>query len=470
MWKDSALPSPSTYQRLKANSYQNMRDTLTDKERYPLMTEQGGEMLKRLLEHPYAPRFNWTLGDRLTRERLAEVRAYEVELRGANIGWRAGETPGWLREFVVRCYETAPFYRAYGDVPREFTDIPVTTRSDLARAPEKFVPDDLPLDDLIFYGSTGTTGHHIHAPSHPVSAAKYIPLLRAALATRGVTMDGGSGRVAMANVGYQERTATYAAVMSQLDFSGVVKINLNPKEWNGEGAREYFLNDLKPEIITGDPLSFAELMKMNLTFQPKALISTAMTLLPGLARALEERFGCPVLDVYCSSEAGPMAVRVGDAFHLLQHRLYVEILDEAGEPCVGKRGEITLSGGMNPYFPLLRYRTSDYARLEFEGNQPRLVDFQGRAPLVFYTVNGASINNNDVTVAMRDFPLWQYTVHQAADGALTVRVRNPGVPLEQIRARLLRLFGADQKLEIVQVDSFGAQDKVVQYTSEMSHA
>lgn len=448
-----------------------MWSDLTDEQRHPLLDERGARLLNQLREHPHAPRFNWRIGDRLTVVGLANVRAYEAELRGAEIGWARGEFPPWLHEFVAYCYRAVPFYRAFGDVPANFTDIPTTDRADLSRAPELFVPDELPLDDLIFYGSTGTTGHHIHVPSHPTSAARYIALLKQALAVYGVMLDGGPDRVAIANVGFQERTATYAAILSYLDGSGVVKLNLNPAEWNDPGDRAAFLNDLAPEIITGDPLSFAELMKLDLTVKPKALSSTALQLEKGLRRALEIRFGCPVVDVYAMTEAGPLAARVDDAFQLLQHRLYVETLNDTGQVCgEGERGEITLTGGMNPYFPLLRYRTSDSAVLAFAETRPLLTEFHGRPPILFYGVNGHALSSADVNRSLREFSVWQFTLHQNRDGSLLLRVCNPSVSLEQIRKELLRVFGAEQPLEIVQVDSFGAQSKVVQYTSDMPTA
>lgn len=249
----------------------------------------------------------------------------------------------------------------------------------------------------------------------------------------------------------------------------MVKLNLHSGEWNDAQDRAAYLNDLAPEIITGDPLSFAELLKLDLQFKPKALSSTSMRMEAGLQKALEERFGCPVVEVYAMTEAGPIAARVGEDFHLLQHRLYIEILDAEGEPCAaGERGEITLSGGMNPYFPLLRYRTNDYAQLEWAGTTPRLVDFQGRAPIVFYGANGATVNSADVNRTLREFNVWQFTLHQNADKSMLLRVCRADAPLQDLRAELLRLFGADQVLEIVPVETFGAQDKVVQYTSDLA--
>src|SRR5207253_11178665 len=125
--------------------------------------------------------------------------------------------------------------------------------------------------------------------------------------------------------------------------------------WRHPDDRAKYLDALAPEVITGDPLSFAELATLPLRWRPRALLSTSMALRPALRRTLEERFGCPVLDLYSLNEAGPVAVfddRAGGHV-LLQPRMYVEILDRAGRPVPpGERGEVTLTGGFNPCLPL----------------------------------------------------------------------------------------------------------------------
>jgi len=85
--------------------------------------------------------------------------------------------------------------------------------------------------------------------------------------------------------------------------------------------RARFLDDCSPELYTGDPIAFAELMKLSLKTRPHALISTVMMLLPGLRQRLESHFGCPVLDVYSMNETGPIAVLYDGVHVFLQHRL-----------------------------------------------------------------------------------------------------------------------------------------------------
>jgi phenylacetate-CoA ligase len=441
-------------------------DTLTDGERFPLLTDEGRKLLQRLREHPHAPRYTATCGNRLTAEYLRQVLEYEAELNAAPKGWAQGALPPWLEDFVRMCFRDVPFYRRYGAQPESFYDIPTLDRSDLSREPWSFVPDPIPLDDLIIYATSGTTGHPLVIPSHPIVGACYTPLLKAALALKGIELRSGRGQVACILVGYQKRAYTYPSVTPHQDEAGHLKLNLHPDDWRDPDDRARFLDDCAPEIYTGDPLAFAELIKLPMTTRPRALISTATALLPGLRGQLEAHIGCPVLDVYSMNETGPIAVEHDRALVLLQHRLYVEILDPEGRLCPpGERGEIVLSGGLNFYLPLLRYRTNDFASLEWRGGQPVLVGLEGRPPTIYQTARGQKINNLDVTGALKHLALPQFALHQAADGSLRMRVRRAAVDAAHVRGAMLDLFGQSQPLTIEEVDSLG--DKVIQYTSDL---
>ena len=211
-------------------------------------------------------------------------------------------------------------------------------------------------------------------------------------------------------------------------------------------------------------------MALPLTTRPKALVSTAMALLPGLRRQLQDRFGCPVVDLYSMNESGPIAARADDGpFALLHHRLYVEVLDPEGAPCPpGVRGEVALTGGFNPFLPLLRYRTNDYAALGFRGRQPVLMDLEGRPPTLFRAPDGRLLNTLDISGALKPLALAQYQLHQSAAGALHLRLRGSDADAIQARAALLGLFGADQALTLELAEAFeGAGGKVMQYTSDL---
>jgi phenylacetate-CoA ligase len=449
------------------------RDGLTETERYPWLTADARTLLAWLHESEAAPRFNHHCGDRLPAAGLARVRAYAQLMQTEPPGWPAGARPAWLAEFTARCLATVPHYRPYGAPPADLADLPTCSRADLSRAPWEFVPDDAPLDELIVYNTSGATGHPLDILSHPEAASTYLPLLQAALATRGVTLAGGRDpatgrlRVSVVLVCFQRRTYTYASVSHYLGGAGFAKLNLNPADWNDPGDRARYLDACAPEVFTGDPLSLAELLALPLRHRPKALISTAMTLLPGLRAELEARFGCPVIDLYAMNEAGPIAAATPSGYALLQPRLYVEVLDADGRPCPpGARGEVTLSGGFNPFLPLLRYRTGDYARLEHVGGQPRLLDLEGRAPVVFTTGTGRPVNNIDVSGALKRFALAQFQLHQAADGALTLTYSGTTDPAE-LRAALVGVLGPELPLTLAAHDPATPPDgKLRQYTRE----
>src|SRR5437588_9351973 len=61
--------------------------SLSDDQRFPLLTADGRRLLERLWEHPAAPRYNFRCGDQLTDESLARVRAYEQDLKTAQNRW-----------------------------------------------------------------------------------------------------------------------------------------------------------------------------------------------------------------------------------------------------------------------------------------------------------------------------------------------------------------------------------------------
>lgn len=449
-------------------------ELLTERDRFPLLTPESQRRLRSLWEDPHAPRFNHRCGDRLTAEGLAGVQQFERELQTAEGNWRDGEIPPWVIEYAGRALAQVPFYRDRGGRAEDFFALRPCAREDLARAPWSFVPDDAPLDDLIVYDTSGTTGHPVFVPSHPVVSSMYLPMLRGVLARHGVALEGGD-RVSIVLVCAQNLTFTFASVSSYLDGAGYVKLNLSPHAWRDPADCLKYLESCAPEIFTGDPLSFAELAKLPLVHRPKALVSTSMAMLPGLRAELVRRFECPVIDVYSMTECRMIAAsRAGDRcpvhHELAAHDVYVEILDGAGNRLpAGARGEVTITGGRNPLCTLVRYRTGDYAALDFSGPRPALVGLEGRPPTRFLAPNGKIVNNIDVSLALRELSLSQFCLHQARDGALVLRARDVDLHGAELERQLVALFGAEANLtieELADVDLPGG--KVIQYTTELA--
>lgn len=425
-------------------------------------------MLAFMREHPAAPLWRNRSGNRLRAEDVARVRAFEAEMAAAEVLWKVGEPPAWVMDCALLAYAEVPFFRRQGAPPPRFEDVPCCARADLARDVAAFVPDRVPLERMMFFDTSGATGHPLQVPSHPVVAASYLAFHKRALARAGVTLTHGAGQVGVILLGHQRRCFTYVSVTPTMGESGLAKINLHPDDWRDPGDRARYLEAMAPEVISGDPLSLDALLALEVTLRPRAILSTAMALTAGMRAALEARFGCPVLDVYSMNEAGPIGVfdaRAG-GHALLQPRLYVEIVDADGRALPpGERGEIVLTGGFNPYVPLLRYRTGDFAALR---EDRVLIGLAGRRPVRFRAADGSWRNNVDVTHALERFAIAQWQLHQARDGALALRVLAGETVRGAIRSALAALFAGAP----VTVDDLAPPDsgKVLQYTSDLEGA
>ncbi len=440
-------------------------------ERFPLINPDGRRMMRFLEEHPNAPPFTDVCADLLSAEGLQRVVDFSRQMETHPSGWFPAQRPAWLPEFIQDCFSQVPYYRDYDLLPGvQFTDIPTIRRADLERGAWHFVPDDLDLADIVLYRTSGTTGHPIETIWHPAICAMYLPLVQIALGWRGTAMGCGPDCVAQVMVCYQKRTVTCPCISAYLDQAGFVKVNLHPDEWHDPEDRAAYLDACHPDTFSGDPISFAAMLKLPLETQPKALVSTAMALSPAFHQKLEAHFDCPVVDLYAMTETGPVAAGVPGRHRVLPHRLYVEILDENGQPQPpGVRGEVTLTGGFNPYIPLLRYRTGDYASLAFEGRQPYLIGLEGRPPVLFINSQGTLINNIDVTHVLRPFGLAQFSLHQNTDRSLRLAYLGAEADPHQLRTALQDLFGDAQSISLVQLTSEEAPaGKVVQYTSDLT--
>jgi phenylacetate-CoA ligase len=448
---------------------------------FPLVTVEGLRGLERIRQHPSAPRFTHLIGDHVRAEDLHAVDAFRGALASAPPQPRGGPPPPVL-EWVSRMRARVPRWRALipegSALERDWARLPTLRREDVAAHVEELVPEDEPLERLIVYETSGTTGHALRVPHHPLAVALTHALAERALAWHGLEVLQGPGAVACMNLRAQASVWVYPSLFSVWRGAGFARLNLVPHAWpDGLAAARRFVEALAPGFLSGDPISLAELLRLEVPARPAALFSTAVALAAPLGAALSARFGCPVIDWYSTTETGPVACTRpgGEGMALLAPDLYVEILDQEGLPVPeGARGEIAVTGGRNPYLPLLRYRTGDFARLLWaprEGGtlEPRLVDLEGRAAVVFRAEDGSPVSPVDVGRALRHrFAVVQHAFEQRADGSCLAVLRPAGgVPLDpaQVEAELRALFGPLARIEVRTDPDLGAGEKVVPYRS-----
>lgn len=446
-----------------------MRADRLHRERFPTLSAQGQRTLDFMREHPAAPIYRNESGNKLLAAEVDQLRRFEREVLAAKTDWQPGRQPDWLASFVADVFATVPHYRQLGSVPARFEGIAPVRRADLAADITRFVPDHVDTGRMIAFRTSGTTGHPMLVPSHPLVAGRYLAYHKRALRRFGIEPAYGGGQVGVVLLGHQLRCFTYVSVTPTMGESGLAKINLHPNDWRDPDDRARYLDALAPEIVAGDPVSFAELLTLPVTMRPRALMSVSMMLQPGLRERLERRFICPVLDIYSLNEVGPVGVfdAAAGGHVLLQQRLFVEILDGRGQ-CVapGEIGELTVTGGFNFCLPLLRYRTGDYASLSSGHDGAVLVALSGRQPVRFLA-KGAWLNNVDLTHALQSLPVSRFSLHQRADGSVILRLAGDAMPFAAAaRAALTPLFGRAS----VQVEELVVEDKTIQYTSDLPGA
>ncbi|KZY39717.1 MULTISPECIES: hypothetical protein [unclassified Oleiphilus] len=437
-----------------------------DYERMPNLDESGSARLKHLVDQPHAPIFRNQSGHHLAQHELDELGHFTREETNLNASACAGENK-WIDPFLGKCLESVPFYKHYDKSVQRFEDYPTIDRSDLSVSITDFVPDHLPLDRIIAYETSGTTGHALTIPSHPIVAARYSAYHKKALLWNYVDTGEFRSDLAVILAGFQESCFTYASVSPYLNNKALLKLNFHPNDWGSPDDRELYIDLNKPDLISGDPISLSELSMIPFRHRPKAILSTSMTLLKAVRDDFESRYKCPILDLYSLNEVGPVGCSVPgkEGFRLLQSKLLVEILDANGNPVdCGERGEIVLTGGFNDYLPLIRYRTGDFGRLELEDGHWYIRDLEGRPPVQYKTKDGVWLNNVDVTHMLQKFPLSQFSLHQYAEGTLTITLPNETYS-DSIKQLLETKLG--QQVQINLFEKVSSDKKIIQYSSDL---
>ena len=402
-------------------------------------SESAKRFLEFLSEHPAAPKFNFSSTDMLDHRRLAEVQHFAQMDR---LFWAEDEVPQWVFELTKRVFRDVPYYREMGDPPTDFRAVPTISREELAEHPELLVPDNLELEELTVYTTSGTTGPALKIPTDPAVSSKTLVIMEHLLGLHGLRLYRGPGKVAVAALFYQEQTLTYPSLSHYLEGAAALKLNLHESNWKGPSDRAVYLQEAAPAVLTGCPLSLHKVTEIAPELEPLAVFSSATPLSEGLRDRLGEVYGCPVFDVYSLTEAKFIAARGKGVEHdLLAPDLYVEILDQTGRAvAVGERGEITLTGGRNRYLPLLRYRTGDYASLGYRGHQPFLCGLQGREDVRLRDGRGQDIPSLDVVHALRDLHLVGFSFGQNDQGHYRMRFHGDA-KAEEVEAALREGLG-----------------------------
>lgn len=286
-----------------------------------------------------------------------------------------------LQETVKRVYENVPYYRkAFDDVSvkpekikslADLQRLPFTTKEAL-RDNYPFGLFAVPTDKLLrLHASSGTTGK----PT-VVGYTKKDLETWSDLVARIVTMAGvGAGDIAQVAFGYGLFTGAFGLHYG-LEKAGVLVVPAS----TGQTEKQIMLmQDFGVTALIATPsyaLYMAEVAE-RMGIDPRKMPlkyglfgSEACT--EEMRTKLEERWGILATDNYGMSEViGPGVsgeCEFKNGLHIAEDHFIVEVIDPETEKPVepGEKGELVITAITKEALPIIRYRTKDISRLNFE--------------------------------------------------------------------------------------------------------
>jgi phenylacetate-CoA ligase len=207
----------------------------------------------------------------------------------------------------------------------------------------------------------------------------------------------------------------------------------------------------------------------------RVCISEGNRLLAPYREALEEAFGCRVVERYGSWETGILAHECPEAgsLHVLAEGVLVEVVDERGAPAApGTVGHVLVTSLRNRGLPLLRYRIGDLVEVPPPGacpcgrGLPVLGRLIGRSNELLYAVGGGLVPPEAVSAVMTSAAasVVEFQVIQQEDFSLDVKLVQRGEPAPEAYRRriaaaldgLVRLPGATRIEPVERIPLTGA--------------
>jgi phenylacetate-CoA ligase len=197
------------------------------------------------------------------------------------------------------------------------------------------------------------------------------------------------------------------------------------------------LHAFRPDVVFSDPAGLHWLAGERDPWRPRLLLSSAMHLPRDLRERVVAKLALPVLNYYSCTETGPIAWECLEApgrLHVLVPDVFVESVN----------GELVVTRLRESVLPLLRYRTGDAGRVEWQscrcGHRGfSIAGLLGRRACRFATPDGRTIDAWRLAWVFQHHPLDRFRLTQEA--AERFRLETTG-DAPEAAARLVERLGA----------------------------
>ncbi|WP_415718922.1 phenylacetate--CoA ligase family protein [Maridesulfovibrio sp.] len=300
-----------------------------------------------------------------------------------------------LRELVAHARKNSTLYREkYKDLPENpaLEDLPVMTKQELTSNMQKLVCDsefseeelqayiaDLDNLGIPFMGkySVSTTSGTTGEPLRMLRDSRHVAINGSILQVRlfespqfkdfpGMMDKYVRFASVLAGGGFHAAFMAFEGRRKMLEAEGITgnMLLLEIDDPVAEMVRK--LNEFQPEVITGYPsvmyILAGEQKEGRLKISPKAILCSAEQLTDEMRIVIEHELGCPVGNVFCSTEGGEVAILCSHGhMHLNTDWIIVEPIDKEGNPVpAGEMSAAMLVTNLtNGVQPIIRYRVDD---------------------------------------------------------------------------------------------------------------
>jgi phenylacetate-CoA ligase len=194
------------------------------------------------------------------------------------------------------------------------------------------------------------------------------------------------------------------------------------------------LAEFVPHNIYGLPSTFVELGRVmsetGISIRPRRLFTGGELLTARSREDVIQAFGCPVFDVYGTSETKEIAFECPrGGLHINDDVVRLEVLDDAGGPVPTEdEGNLVATLLVNRAMPILRYVTGDRGRLHGARcgcglTTPLMAMLEGRKADVLELEHGLRVSPYVMTMALERIPgVRRFQVVQRGPSLVVVRV------------------------------------------------
>ena len=257
-----------------------------EEERTPLLDDAGRRMLERLREHPDAPRWTYAVGDRLAAEDLPALDRFRGVLAAGRVPSQPWIPSPVVLQSVAHALVHVPRYRASVpaglDLERDWNLLPTTCRADLAAAPGsscRTTSLSIGWSSTVRPGprDTRSPSRTTRGPSPATCRCWSTPSPRTAC-TSTPRPTPWPARCSRSSSG---RTPT-APCSRRGPAAASSRSTCAPPTGPRPDSPARYLADLAPQLVTGEPVVFSELLRLGVRLAPRAMVSTSLSL-PDLA-------------------------------------------------------------------------------------------------------------------------------------------------------------------------------------------